>query len=71
MFRDSTSRGGGEVAREQSSGTQERAAKLRIAGLSKQYGEAFALRPSDLDLRQGEFVTLIRIRRKFQRTHSP
>jgi putative spermidine/putrescine transport system ATP-binding protein len=33
--------------------------KLRIAGVSKRYGETFALRESDLDIRQGEFVTLL------------
>jgi putative spermidine/putrescine transport system ATP-binding protein len=38
---------------------QGRPVKLRISGVSKKYGESFALRPSDLDIRQGEFVTLL------------
>lgn len=33
--------------------------KLRVTGISKRYGDTFALRESDLELRQGEFVTLL------------
>ncbi|EON18724.1 spermidine/putrescine ABC transporter ATPase subunit [Cupriavidus sp. GA3-3] len=33
--------------------------KLRIAGLSKRYGETFALTATDLVVQQGEFVTLL------------
>ncbi len=33
--------------------------KVRISGVSKKYGDTFALRPSDLDIQQGEFVTLL------------
>ena len=33
--------------------------KLRVSGVSKKYGDAYALRESDLELRQGEFVTLL------------
>lgn len=35
------------------------AAKLRVSGISKKYGETYALRESTLDIRQGEFVTLL------------
>lgn len=33
--------------------------KLQIRGLSKKYGDVVALSPSDLDVRQGEFLTLL------------
>ena len=35
------------------------AAKLRVAGISKRYGDTFALRESNLDIQTGEFVTLL------------
>jgi putative spermidine/putrescine transport system ATP-binding protein len=60
MFRDSASRAPGEPGgAPHSAQPSEQPLKLRIAGVSKRYGEAFALRPSDLDIRQGEFVTLL------------
>jgi putative spermidine/putrescine transport system ATP-binding protein len=33
--------------------------KLRVTALSKRYGANIALQPSDLEIRQGEFVTLL------------
>lgn len=33
--------------------------KLQVRGISKRYGDSYALRASDLELRQGEFVTLL------------
>ncbi|MFV0678151.1 ABC transporter ATP-binding protein [Variovorax sp. tm] len=33
--------------------------KLRVSGVSKRYGDVYALKESDLELRQGEFVTLL------------
>ncbi|MCG2594601.1 ABC transporter ATP-binding protein [Ramlibacter sp. XY19] len=61
MFRDSTTRSAGEVAADQAAAAlpQGRPVKLRINGVSRKYGDAFALRPSDLDIEQGEFVTLL------------
>ena len=61
MFRDSMSRPAGEIDGRHVAATQPQApaVKLRISDVSKKYGDAFALRPSDLDIRQGEFVTLL------------
>jgi putative spermidine/putrescine transport system ATP-binding protein len=61
MFRDSTTRATGELVGDHVAAAQSqgRPVKLRISGVSKKYGDTFALRPSDLDIQQGEFVTLL------------
>lgn len=61
MFKDSMTRSSGEAASgsNPAAASQGRPVKLRISGVSKKYGETFALRPSELDIQQGEFVTLL------------
>ncbi len=43
----------------QSVAGEQALAKLRIEGLSKRYGQVEALRRTSLDVRQGEFLTLL------------
>ncbi len=40
-------------------GEAQRTAKLRVSSLQKQYGQMFALRPTNLEVANGEFLTLL------------
>jgi putative spermidine/putrescine transport system ATP-binding protein len=60
MFRDSVAGLAGAICEDRASPQGEpRSVKLRISGLAKKYGDSYALRESDLDIEQGEFVTLL------------